>query len=139
MLAKKCTIKGELVHQDGPLHVDGTVEGVLDSDHDVSIGHEGRVSGLVKARNLVVSGVLEGKVACEKLEILKGGKFVGELVCGDLAIESGGKFIGHNHEVTEDGVVLGLPETFQKLIHGQLADDGLQKTLRSIENVQHEI
>ncbi len=97
------------------MHIDGCVEGVIDSAFDVSIGLSGQVSGLVKARTIVLSGTLEGKVACEGVDILKTGKLIGELISGELTIETGGKFIGQSHEMTEGGMVVSLPETFAQL------------------------
>lgn len=99
----------------GSLHIDGRVEGIIDSQFDVSIGVNGQVSGLIKARSIVLSGVLDGKVACEKLDILKTGKLIGELISGELTVETGGKFIGQSHEMTEGGMVVSLPETFAQL------------------------
>ncbi|WP_237261076.1 polymer-forming cytoskeletal protein [Thiomicrorhabdus immobilis] len=99
----------------GSLHIDGRVEGIIDSQFDVSIGTSGQVSGLVKARSIVLSGVLDGKVACEKIDILQSGKLIGELISGELTVETGGKFIGQSHEMTEGGMVVSLPETFAQL------------------------
>jgi len=99
----------------GALHIDGHVEGVIDSAFDVSIGETGCVSGLVKAKRIVLSGTLEGKVACETIDILSTGKLIGELICGEFTVETGGKFIGQSHEMTEGGMVVSLPETFEQM------------------------
>ncbi|WP_238696332.1 polymer-forming cytoskeletal protein [Thiomicrorhabdus sediminis] len=99
----------------GPLHIDGRVEGIIDSEFDVSIGRTGQIKGLVKARSIVLSGVLDGKVACERLEILQTGKLIGEVISGEFTVETGGKFIGQSHEMTEGGMVVSLPETFAQL------------------------
>lgn len=99
----------------GSLHIDGRVEGVIDSEYDVSIGITGHVTGLVKARSIVLSGVLDGKVACERIDILEKGRLIGELISGEFTVETGGKFIGQSHEMTEGGMVVSLPETFAQL------------------------
>lgn len=92
------------------MHVDGRLDGIIDSDYDVSIGKQGEVTGFVKARSIVLSGVLEGKVACERIDILASGKLIGELICGEVTIEAGGKFIGESRELTEGGLIVSLPE-----------------------------
>ncbi|WP_019555904.1 polymer-forming cytoskeletal protein [Thiomicrorhabdus arctica] len=97
------------------MHIDGRIDGLIDSGYDVSIGESGHVTGLIKAKQIVLSGVLEGKVACESIDILATGKLVGELICGEFTLETGGKFIGQSHEMTEDGMAVSLPETFEKL------------------------
>ena len=81
----------------------------------MSIGESGHVTGLIKAKQIVLSGILEGKVACESIEILSTGKLIGELICGEFTLETGGKFIGQSHEMTEGGMVVSLPETFEQL------------------------
>lgn len=81
----------------------------------MSIGITGQVIGLIKARSIVLSGVLDGKVACERLDILETGKLIGELISGEFTVETGGKFIGQSHEMTEGGMVVSLPETFAQL------------------------
>ncbi len=81
----------------------------------MSIGKTGNVAGLVKAKRIALSGVLEGKVACETIDILSTGKLIGELICGEFTIETGGKFIGQSHEMTESGMVVSLPETFEQM------------------------
>ena len=75
----------------------------------------GHVTGLIKAKQIVLSGILEGKVACESIEILATGKLIGELISGEFTLEAGGKFIGQSHEMTEGGMVVSLPETFEQL------------------------
>lgn len=87
---------------------------MIESDYDVSIGAQGEVVGLIKARTVVLSGVLEGKVACERIDILSGGKLIGELICGEVTIEAGGKFIGESRELTEGGLIVSLPEQEEK-------------------------
>jgi len=115
------------------LHIDGCLEGIVDSGFDVSVGVSGQVTGLVKARSVVLSGTLEGKVACEKIDILRTGKLIGELISGELTVETGGKFIGQSHEMTEGGMVVSLPETFAQLNHTNKQSHGGKSTLESKE------
>lgn len=93
--------------------MDGRIDGIIETAYDVSIGQQGQVKGFVKARSIALSGVLEGKVACERIDILAGGKLIGELVSGELTIEAGGKFIGESRELTEAGLIVSLPEDRQ--------------------------
>lgn len=104
------------------MHVDGRIDGIIETEYDVSIGDKGILKGLIKAKNVVVSGVLEGKVACETIDILATGKLLGEVICGDLMIESGGKFIGESRELTEGGLVVSFPEAERMRLANQLAN-----------------
>lgn len=131
----------------GPLHIDGRVEGIIESEYDVSVGVSGHVSGLIKASRIVLSGTLEGKIACEKIDILATGKLIGELICSDFTVETGGKFIGQSHEMTEGGMVVSLPETFaqleqranvKKLADNSISDKNDESTTEPVAEQQSE-
>lgn len=92
------------------MHVDGSVEGVIHTEFDISVGTHGKISGLVKAQQIAVSGVVEGKIACERVDVLAGGKLLGNVICNEMMIEVGGKFIGESREMTEGGLIVGFPE-----------------------------
>jgi len=93
----------------GSLHVDGKIDGVVNAEHNLSVGKAGQISGLVQAQVIYLSGCLEGKVQCQGLEILSSGHFTGELVSGELTIERGGKFIGQSYEQTSNEPIMGNP------------------------------
>lgn len=94
----------------GALHIDGHIDGIVETSYDISIGQNGSLNGLIKARSIFLSGKLEGKVACERIEILETGKLVGELISGELTIEAGGKFIGQSRELSESGIIVGVED-----------------------------
>lgn len=121
IIATGCKVSGEIKDLDGALHIDGRVDGIIETEYDVSIGDKGILKGLVKAKTIVVSGVLEGKVACETIDILSTGKLLGEVICGDLMIEAGGKFIGESRELTEGGLIVSFPEAERTRLATQLA------------------
>lgn len=104
----------------GKMHVDGLFEGSIDSTDDISIGRHGCIRGRVRARNLTVSGVLEGELICERLHIERGGQ-VRAMVCSeDLSIDPQGCFVGERR----------LPETPQ-LEHQQ--DSSAQDSRENID------
>ena len=57
-------------------------------------GKSGEVIGEIYAENIIVSGLLDGKIECENIHILDGGKVVGELKYNDIKIEKDAKFEG---------------------------------------------
>lgn len=107
------------------MHVDGRIDGIVETHFDIVIGPKGSLTGLIKARSIYLSGQLEGKVACERIEILSSGKLMGELISGELTIESGGKFVGHSRELDESGMILGVD------------DDGVQDEAKPAKLVSH--
>ncbi|BBP43960.1 bactofilin family protein [Thiosulfativibrio zosterae] len=110
IIAQGCRISGELADLKGTLHVDGFIEGTVSTEFDISVGETGVVNGLIKAENIVVSGILEGKVTCKSIDILSTGKVMGEVICGALMIEAGGKFIGESRELTDGAMIVSLAE-----------------------------
>jgi cytoskeletal protein CcmA (bactofilin family) len=83
---------------------------------------------LIKARSVVISGLVEGHVACDKIEILPDGKLIGDLICREFVVEPGGKFIGQRHELAEGGRVLSMPDLIDSNEHKRLLDfAGLQE------------
>ena len=122
IIAEGCSVNGEITDLQGALHVDGHIDGIVETNYDISIGQNGSVTGLIKARSIFLSGKLEGKVACERIEILATGKLVGELISGELTIETGGKFIGQSRELSESGIIVGVEEDQPAQLEKKLAD-----------------
>lgn len=89
------------------MHIDGSVEGEIESTSDVSIGSAGSFDGNIHARHVVVSGYLHGKIECERLEIVASGKVFGEVHSEEFVIEPGGQFIGESR-IREAGQVAQL-------------------------------
>lgn len=127
IIAAGCKISGELIDLDGDLHIDGLVEGVVETEQGVSVGKMGAINGLVKATTIIVSGVLEGKVVCEKIDILATGKVLGEVVCSEMMIEAGGKFIGESRELTEGGLIVSFPAEERTKWVAQLVEKSAKK------------
>ncbi|BBP46384.1 hypothetical protein THMIRHAS_17570 [Thiosulfatimonas sediminis] len=95
---------------------------MIDTKFDLSVGASGVVKGLVKARSVVISGLIEGHVACDKLEILPEGRLVGDLICSEFVVEPGGKFIGQRHQLAEGGRVLSMNDVMDSKEHERLLD-----------------
>jgi hypothetical protein len=78
------------------LHLDGRLDGIIRAVH-FSIGNTGVFHGDVYATHVTISGRMEGKIACDVLELLKGCQVSAEVQCQDLVIEKGAKFVGTSH------------------------------------------
>ncbi len=82
------------------------MDGTLNSQGDVAIGRSGRFKGVINAKRLLVSGILDGKVDADRIEIVASGQVTGEIKVRELVIESGGQFIGASHVKKHDSPVL---------------------------------
>lgn len=87
-----CIIGG--ISTKGSVHIDGKFEGVILEADIIYIGQKGEVIGDVKANNMVVNGLFDGKIDCNEIQILSEGKVIGEIKYNELVIETNGKFEG---------------------------------------------
>jgi len=78
----------------GKLHIDGCVEGRITSVENVSIGRTGEVKGRIEAKNVTVSGLIEGEVFCDHLHLSPGGRVVATVECCELTMDAKSQFIG---------------------------------------------
>ena len=76
------------------LHVEGEIEGNINSSNLISIGKSGFIKGELKADKLLINGKFIGKVEANVVEITNGGILEGDIIIKDLIIEQGGIFEG---------------------------------------------
>lgn len=94
-LGGSVVLKGELT-ADEDLTIEGQLEGSVNlQGHCVTVGQHGQVKADITARQVAISGKLNGKVnAQEKIEIRRTGNVVGDLISAGVAIEEGAYFKG---------------------------------------------
>ncbi|QHE53883.1 polymer-forming cytoskeletal protein [Pontibacillus sp. HMF3514] len=79
------------------LRVEGTLDGEVHLEGDLTVGTDGRVTHDVQARNVTLAGHLSGNLTVsEKLHILSSGHFEGKARIGALIIEDGAVFDGES-------------------------------------------
>jgi len=93
IISKGSKISGEFTLT-AKLHIDGEVDGKVNSSNLVSIGKDGKFTGEMKVKKLLLNGVFEGKIEAEIIEITNGGKLIGEIIIENLIIEKGAIFEG---------------------------------------------
>ena len=93
IISKGASIKGDL-ELSAKFHVEGLIEGNINSTNEVSIGKDGMIKGDLKSSKLIVNGVFEGTADCDVIEILDGGMVRGDIQIKNITIENGGCFAG---------------------------------------------
>ena len=93
IISQGSKIKGDF-ELNAKLHVEGEIEGKVNSINFVSIGKTGLIKGELKANRLLVDGIFDGELEVDILEITKSGKVIGNIIIKDLIIEQGGVFEG---------------------------------------------
>jgi cytoskeletal protein CcmA (bactofilin family) len=104
LLGGSVVLRGEL-SADEDLSIDGQFEGSINlKDHTLTVGQHGKVKADISARQVVVGGVVEGKISAkDKIEIRKTGHVIGDLLSAGVAIEEGAYFKG-SIEIQRDDV-----------------------------------
>ncbi len=95
LLGKGTTWKGDIHSGPNSIRIEGTVEGTIHSEGEVTIAPSGMVKGTIHAKHLVVTGRVEGifKIS-ECLEIHGTGWVEGEVEVGALVVDEGGTLQG---------------------------------------------
>lgn len=91
LLGKGTLWKGDIHTAATSLRVEGTVEGTIHSEGEVTIAPPGVVRGTIHAKHLIVTGHAEGVFRIEQcLEIHGTGCVEGDVEVGALVVDEGG-------------------------------------------------
>jgi cytoskeletal protein CcmA (bactofilin family) len=93
IISQGAKLKGEF-NLSAKLHIEGEIEGIINSSTQISIGKSGLAKGEIICSKFILNGKFEGKIECDILEITNGGVLSGEIITKDLIIEKGGVFEG---------------------------------------------
>ncbi len=112
VVSQNTKIVGE-ISLESNLHVDGDVEGTIQSSSVVSVGKSGQVKGEIYAQKVLVSGRVNGKIDAKEIEIVTGGRVVGEIYVDNLVIQSMGVFSGVSHQKEKEEVEVQEPSQIE--------------------------
>ena len=93
VIAAGTELVGNLALEDN-LHVDGRIDGDVESQAEITIGQTGHMEGRISARRVLVSDTFDGHIDADRLEIVASGRVTGEVTVGQLVVESGAHFNG---------------------------------------------
>lgn len=93
-IGKTTRIRGEVFSEE-ELFFDGEVDGAIEVRNVLTIGPNGKVKANVKAKELVVEGLIHGDVeATDRISIMNGASIVGDVKTAGIVIEDGAYFKG---------------------------------------------
>lgn len=87
------------------LHVDGEIEGDINSNNTVIVGKKGIIKGSITADRVVINGQFYGNIKAGFIELLKGGVISGDIIAKNLSIEVGAKFNGQSTLIDQDSQI----------------------------------
>src|SRR5216110_3396057 len=100
ILSSDVEIKGSIKFQK-ELHIDGKVEGEINSEGVLTIGENANIRGEIKAKAVTVYGKVQGNITVsERCELKAKSTLQGDLKAARLTIEDGATFIGKSEVTT---------------------------------------
>ena len=80
---------------EGPIYIDGLVEGAIECLSSVTVGPSGRVFAPITAPRVFIAGAVTGNIQAEQsVKVEASGKLWGDVVAGSFVIADGGFFRG---------------------------------------------
>lgn len=80
---------------EGPLHVEGRLEGTILCAQQLSVGPQGMLKGEIVCAHAIIGGRVEGKLQVQgSLHVLSSGHVEGQISYQKLSVDRGGMIIG---------------------------------------------
>ncbi len=118
-LDKGSKISGKLFFE-GPVRIDGQVDGEISANDSVVIGESAIVTAQLKAASVVIAGKISGDImASKRVEIRPTAKVFGNLTTPILVVHDGALFEGHcamNPEAKEDRKVTPIAPKEERIV-----------------------
>ncbi len=115
VIGSNVELKGSLRNH-GAIHIHGTIMGDVHSDGLVVVGETAIISGPITAKQVDVSGQVNGSISAEEqIELQPKSLVRGDLTCNRLSIKPGAVFVGKSQmHVPEGNEVPSDPSTHEK-------------------------
>ena len=107
IIGKGSAISGNL-RINGFVRLDGDIDGNLETDGNIIIGDSARIKGDVKAKAVIVGGIVVGNIlAQESAKLLSNSAVLGDVISRKVQVEDKATFHGHCISIKDE-------EQFQK-------------------------
>ena len=108
IIGKGSSITGNL-KINGFVRLDGDIDGNLETDGNIIIGDSARIKGDVKAKAVIVGGIVVGNIlAQESAKLLSNSAVLGDVISRKVQVEDKATFHGHCISIKDE-------EQFQKI------------------------
>ena len=120
IIGKGSSITGNL-RINGFVRLDGDIDGNLETDGNIIIGDGARIKGDVKAKAVIVGGIVVGNIlAQESIKLLSNSAVLGDVISRKVQIEDKATFHGHCISIKDE-------EQFQKTSEAYLQSRALKE------------
>lgn len=87
----------------GFVRIDGDIDGNLETDGNIIIGENARIRGNIKAKSVIVGGIVLGNIeAIESVKILSQSVVVGDIISHKVQVEQSAIIHGHFISIKDD-------------------------------------
>ena len=87
----------------GFVRIDGDIDGNLETDGNVIVGENVRIRGDVKAKSIIIGGIILGNVhAVESAKLLSNAILIGDVISHKVQIDDTALFNGHCISIKDD-------------------------------------
>ena len=95
ILGNGSAISGD-IKVNGFVRIDGDIDGNLETDGNVIIGEHARIRGDVKAKSIIIGGIILGNIhALESAKVLSQAAVIGDIISHKVQIDDQALFHGH--------------------------------------------
>ena len=120
IIGKGSSITGNL-RINGFVRLDGDINGNLETDGNIIIGDGARIKGDVKAKAVIVGGIVVGNIlAQESIKLLSNSAVLGDVISRKVQIEDKATFHGHCISIKDE-------EQFQKTSDAYLESKAIKE------------
>ena len=120
IIGKGSAISGNL-RINGFVRLDGDIDGNLETDGNVIIGDNARIKGDVKAKSVIVGGIVVGNIlAQESAKLLSNSAVLGDVISRKVQVEDKATFHGHCISIKDE-------EQFQKISDSYLQSKAIKE------------
>lgn len=96
----------------GNIRVDGTINGDIVAEGNITIGTNGKVIGEISAKDINIGGKVDGIVRAQNKVILESKTILkGEIITKILVIEAGAQFDGISKMTSAEKIPIKTPQT----------------------------
>lgn len=104
----------------GFVRIDGDIDGNLETDGNVIIGENARIHGNIKAKSIIIGGIILGNVhAVESVKLLSESAVIGDIISHKVQIDDTATFHGHCISIKDE-------ETYTKLSQEYLQSQAIK-------------
>ncbi len=97
----------------GFVRIDGDIDGNLETDGNIIIGENARIRGNVKAKSVIVGGIVLGNIeASQSIKVLATSAVIGDIVSHKIQVEQNAIIHGHFISIKDEQKFLKISDEY---------------------------